>query len=59
MSPSAEYLAAPLQAVQRLLDRFHDQGMIIGGVAASLLGQPRLKVDIDTAFYSPPMICRS
>lgn len=47
MSLSAEYLIAPLRAVQRLLGRFHDQGMIIGGVAASLLGKPRLTVDID------------
>lgn len=47
MSPSAEDLVAPLRAVQRLLGRFQDQGMVIGGVAASLLGKPRLTVDID------------
>jgi hypothetical protein len=33
--------------VQRLLGRFNDEGMVIGGVAASLLGKPRLTVDID------------
>jgi hypothetical protein len=40
-------LLAPLEAVQRLLGRFNDQGMVIGGVAASLLGKPRLTVNID------------
>ena len=35
-------LLEPLAALQRLLDRFGERGMIIGGVAASLLGRPRL-----------------
>lgn len=37
-----EPLLAPLEAVQQLLERFGNRGLIIGGVAASLLGQPRL-----------------
>jgi len=40
-------LLAPLAALQRLLARFDDQGIIIGGVAASLLGEPRLTADVD------------
>jgi hypothetical protein len=40
-------LLAPLAALQRLLARFDDQGIIIGGVAASLLGKPRLTADVD------------
>jgi hypothetical protein len=40
-------LLAPLIALQRLLARFNDQGLIIGGVAASLLGKPRLTADVD------------
>lgn len=36
-----------LRAVLRLLRRMDDQGVIIGGVAASLLGRPRLTADID------------
>ncbi|MBN1889932.1 MAG: nucleotidyltransferase [Thermoflexales bacterium] len=40
-------LAPPLAAVQRLLARFGDRGIVIGGVAASLLGKPRLTADID------------
>ena len=49
MTPSEEVtpLLAPLAAVQRLLARFDDQGIIIGGVAASLLGKPRLTADVD------------
>ena len=40
-------LIEPLAAVQRLLIRFHEKGVIIGGVAASLLGKPRLTADVD------------
>ena len=40
-------LMSPLAAVQRVLRRFKNQGMIIGGVAASLLGKPRLTADVD------------
>lgn len=40
-------LLSPLAALQRLLDRFNNRGIIIGGVAASLLGKPRLTADVD------------
>lgn len=40
-------LLAPLTAVQKLLERFGGRGLIFGGVAASLLGQPRLTADVD------------
>ena len=40
-------LLAPLVALQRLLARFDDQGIIIGGVAASLPGKPRLTAGVD------------
>jgi predicted nucleotidyltransferase len=43
-------LLAPLQALQYLLSQFHDQGVIIGGVAVSLLGTPRYTVDLDAVF---------
>lgn len=42
-----EPFSAPVAAVQRLLARFGDRGMIIGGIAASLLGRPRLTADVD------------
>ena len=41
---------APIQALQNLLARFNDRGVIIGGVAASLLGAPRYTVDLDAVF---------
>ena len=40
-------LLAPIAALQRLLARFDDRGIVIGGVAASLLGKPRLTADVD------------
>lgn len=40
-------LLEPLAALQRVLTRFDDQGLIIGGIAASLLGKPRLTADVD------------
>jgi hypothetical protein len=40
-------LVEPLAAVQRLLAHFRGKGVIIGGVAASLLGKPRLTADVD------------
>lgn len=43
-------LLAPLQALQNLISDFHDQGVIIGGIAVSLLGNPRYTVDLDAVF---------
>ncbi len=40
----------PLAALQRLSVRFNGRGVIIGGIAASLLGKPRLTYDIDALF---------
>ena len=40
-------LQSPLAAVQQLLERFDNQGVIIGGVAASVLGVPRFTADVD------------
>ncbi len=41
---------APVQALQSLLEQFHHRGVIIGGVAASLLGTPRYTADLDAVF---------
>jgi predicted nucleotidyltransferase len=43
-------LFAPIQALQNLLIQFNDRGVIIGGVAVSLLGIPRYTVDLDAVF---------
>jgi predicted nucleotidyltransferase len=40
-------LLEPLDALQHLIQQFGNRGIVIGGVAASLLGQPRLTVDLD------------
>ncbi len=40
-------LLDPVEALQHLLERFDNHGVIIGGIAASLLGQPRLTADLD------------
>ncbi|MEW6586607.1 MAG: nucleotidyl transferase AbiEii/AbiGii toxin family protein [Nitrospirota bacterium] len=45
-------LMEPLAALQRLLDRFHQQGVIMGGIASALLGKPRFTVDLDAMFLA-------
>lgn len=50
MPNDIEDLLSPLASLQHLLSRYNDQGVIIGGIAASLLGKPRLTVDIDAMF---------
>ena len=40
-------LLEPLLALQRLLEHFDNQGVIIDGIAASLLGKPRFTADLD------------
>jgi hypothetical protein len=45
-------LTEPLQALQRLLDQFDGQGVIIGGIAVGFLGRPRLTVDLDAMFLA-------
>ena len=40
-------LLEPLIALQNLIERYDNQGVIIGGIAASLLGKPRFTADID------------
>lgn len=46
-------LLQPLAALIRLLSHFNNQGVIIGGIAASLLGKPRLTADLDAVFLLP------
>jgi predicted nucleotidyltransferase len=40
----------PLRALQDLLDAFGERGVIIGGIAASLLGEPRFTADVEAVF---------
>ena len=47
LSEEVAPLLSPLVSLQQLLSRFNDQGIVIGDVAASLLGKPRLTADVD------------
>lgn len=49
MTPSEDItpFLIPVQALQSLLDHFEGRGVIIGGIAASLLGTPRFTADLD------------
>lgn len=40
-------LLEPLEALQRLLSRFDNQGVIIGGTAVGILGRARFTEDVD------------
>lgn len=40
-------LLPALAALRQLLARFGDNGVVIGGVAASLIGRPRMTADVD------------
>ncbi len=40
-------LIDPVSALQSLLEKLDNKGVIVGGLAASLLGRPRLTVDLD------------
>jgi predicted nucleotidyltransferase len=43
----------PLESLQRLLSRFNERGVIIGGAAVSILGKARYTEDIDAMFLLP------
>jgi hypothetical protein len=45
-----EPFRAAIEATQRLLARFNNRGLIIGGIAVGFLGKPRLTEDIDALF---------
>ena len=44
-------LLEPLSALQHIISQFDNQGVIIGGIAASLLGQPRFTADLDAVIF--------
>lgn len=52
MKPGKELepFRAAVEALNRLFERYNDRGVIIGGVAVSLLGQPRYTADVDAVF---------
>ena len=40
----------PLESLQKLISRLGQRGVVIGGIAASVLGQARYTEDIDAMF---------
>lgn len=44
-------LAAAVRSLQRLIDHFDQQGIIIGGVAVGLLSKPRYTADADAVIW--------
>jgi predicted nucleotidyltransferase len=50
LNKDIEPFRATIEAVQRLLARFDDRGIIIGGIAVGFLGKPRLTEDVDALF---------
>lgn len=47
---SLEPFRAAIEALQRLMEKFNERGVIIGGVAVGFLGKPRFTADIDAVF---------
>lgn len=45
-----EPFRAAIEALQKLLEKFDDRGVIIGGIAVGFLGRPRLTEDVDAMF---------
>ena len=50
LDKSLEPFRASIESLQRLLSKFNDRGVIIGGIAVGFLGKPRFTADIDAVF---------
>jgi hypothetical protein len=50
LDSSLEPFRAAVESLQRLLEEFNDQGVIIGGIAVGFLGKPRFTADVDAVF---------
>ncbi len=50
LDTSLEPFRAAIEALQSLLEKLNDRGVIIGGVAVGFLGKPRFTADIDAVF---------
>lgn len=50
LDESLEPFRATIESLQRLLVKFNDRGVIIGGIAVGLLGKPRFTADVDAVF---------
>jgi len=50
LDKSLEPFRATIESLNRLLHKFNQRGVIIGGVAVGLLGKPRYTADVDAMF---------
>lgn len=50
MQPGLEPFRSAIEAIQRLLAKFNNRGVVIGGIAVGLLGRPRFTEDVDAMF---------
>ncbi|MCQ3937521.1 MAG: hypothetical protein DPW18_10810 [Chloroflexi bacterium] len=50
MQPGLEPFRSAIEAIQRLLEKFDNRGVVIGGIAVGLLGRPRFTEDVDAIF---------
>ena len=50
LNESLEPFKETIYAIQRILAKFDNRGVIIGGIAASFLGKPRFTEDVDAVF---------
>jgi predicted nucleotidyltransferase len=50
LDKSLEPFRATIESLQRMLLQYNDRGVIIGGIAVSLLGKPRFTADVDALF---------
>lgn len=50
LDKNIEPFRATIESLNRLLETYNHQGVIIGGVAVGLLGKPRFTADVDAVF---------
>lgn len=50
LDKSLEPFRATIEALNRLLEKFDQRGVVIGGIAVGLLGRPRYTADVDAVF---------
>jgi predicted nucleotidyltransferase len=50
LDKSLEPFRATIEALNRLLQKFNQRGVIIGGIAVGFLGKPRYTADVDAVF---------
>ena len=50
LDKTLEPFRAAIESVQRLLRKYNDRGVIIGGIAVGFLGRPRFTADVDAVF---------